>query len=99
MDETLNSDNAADKVRTYRMFTGIASAVLGLEPDQNYANEDAYIGSPFGVHAVADPSGRGAVVQGTSIPFNRTAAGGGFVITPTLILLGLGAWFLLKKGK
>lgn len=100
MDETLTSSEAADKVRTYRMFSGIASAVLGLEPDQNYASEDAYIGAPSGAHIVADPY-RGAVVQGTT----RSATGAstgvrtGFVVTPVMIMVGLGLWWFMSQGK
>lgn len=99
MEDTLTNDQAADKVRAFRLFSNLASAALGIEPDQNYANEDAYIGSPFGVHASADPY-RGAVVQGRTNRFDTgsTSGAGALVITPGLILLGLGAWFLFKKG-
>jgi hypothetical protein len=95
--DDLTASDAQDKVRAYRMFTGLASTFLGIEPDQNYASEDAAIGSPVGVHAVADPY-RGAAVQGKTTAFGSTTSGGGLVLSPGLLLLALGAFFLLKKG-
>jgi len=97
MDDLTNSE-AADKVRAYRMFSGIASAVLGIEPDQNYASEDAYIGAPVGFHVTSDPY-RGTAVQGKSTMVGTASGnGGGFVVTPALLLLAGLAFFMLKKG-
>ena len=100
MADQITNDEAADKVRAYRMFTSLASAALGVEPDQNYAGEDAYIGAPAGVHQVSDPY-RGSVVQGTS---NRvttstgTVSGGLLDGVPVLLLLA-GAWLLWANHK
>jgi len=97
MAEDLTSNDKLDAVRIYRMFTGAASAYLGIEPDQNYANEDAVIYNATGTHAAADPY-RGAAVIGTTRSFGQTgAADAGLVITPGLILLGVGLFFLLRS--
>jgi hypothetical protein len=98
MDDTLTSNDAADRVRTYRMFSGLLSNVLGVEPDQNYASEDAWIGAPVGYHVTADPY-RGAAIQGKSITVgNGNAQPQGLVIPPVLLLLGLGLFLMSKKG-
>lgn len=100
MADQTNAIAASDQIdaaRAIRMFANLASTALGVTPDQNYASEDAYLGNYTGQHAAADPY-RGAAVQGTTTPFGQTAASGGFVITPGLLILGAVVWLVLKKG-
>lgn len=100
MDDTqqVAANDLADRVRAVRMFSGFLSSALGVEPDQNYASEDAYIGNPYGMHTVATPY-RGTTVQGRTDMVGATGtAGAGFVLTPGLLLLGLGLLWLVNKG-
>ncbi len=104
MDDTqqVAANDVADRVRAVRLFSGFLSTALGVEPDQNYASEDAYIGNPMGLHAVATPY-RGTAVQGRTDAFGNPVfsngqGGAGFAITPGLLLLGAGLWWLMKKA-
>lgn len=99
MEDTITNDQALDKVRAYRMFTGLASAALGVYPEGNYAHEDAWIGNTTGQGITADPY-RGAAYTGTSqrVTNGTQASAGGLYIPPVLILLGLGLWAMHRKG-
>lgn len=98
MDDTqqVAASDVADRVRAVRMFSGFLSTALGVEPDQNYASEDAYIGNPMGYHTVATPY-RGTTLQGRT-DMVGVGQGAGFVLTPGLLLLGLGLLWLVNKG-
>lgn len=98
MDDTqqVAANDIADRVRAVRLFSGFLSTALGVEPEQNYASEDAYITNHFGVNTVATPY-RGTTIQGRT-DMVGVGQGAGFVLTPGLLLLGLGLLWLMNKG-
>ena len=84
----------ADIERTKRAFVGFLGSVLGV--DQTYANEDQYVGNAPGQYVIANPDGTYSAMGRSSSNLQSVAPG--FAITPALILIGLVAFFALKKG-
>lgn len=88
--------NQADTERTKRAFVGFLSSALGV--DQTYAYEDAQVGNAPGQYLIANPDGTYSQLGRSYSSQNQSAVpAAGLVLTPGLLLLGLAAYFLLKK--
>lgn len=91
--ETTTIVQQQDSLRPWRMFVGgLAGALAGAE--QSYAGQDAYsYNMPYG-YQVVGPYGVG--VEGAPISATRS---GGLVISPMLVLIGIGAAAVLLWKK
>lgn len=91
MSTMLDASDAEDRMRAYYLFSGLAGLALGVDPGAApYDN----VGSIFGparnqqVFAVSSNNTAGTV----------TATAGGYSLSlPMLLVIGAGAWLLLRK--
>lgn len=87
--------DAQDSLRPFRTFVGaLAGGLAAYSNDQTYAGADYYAyNRPYGYQSIGP---WGAAVEG--LPISTTRAGG-VVISPVVVLLGVGAAIALMMRR
>jgi hypothetical protein len=80
--DPIDQAQAQDSMRPLRLFVGALNGALN---DQSYAGQDSAVYNPPNQFTVVGPYGTG--VDGKPIAITRA---GGLVISPALMLVGLG---------